>query len=135
MIPLRLFTLALGATAVAIAAYFLQRRKTGSFEDYERERRAWLDQVGRITDGVVIDVQESVHHGRSGVLLVFDYDVASVTYHASQDVTYLRQWLNLHACRLALPTSVKYDPRRPGNSMVISERWIGLRQHPSTLRS
>jgi hypothetical protein len=54
--------------------------------------------------------------------------VAGVSYEASQDVTYLRQWLNLHSCRLGLPTSVKYDARNPGNSMVIAEGWVGLRQ-------
>jgi hypothetical protein len=29
---------------------------------------------------------------------------------------------------LGLHTSVKYDARNPGNSMVIAEGWIGLRQ-------
>ena len=61
-------------------------------------------------------------------MLIYQYDVAGVSYEASQDVTYLRQWINLHSCRLGLPTSVKYDSRNPGNSMVISEGWIGLRQ-------
>src|ERR1035438_8335018 len=34
----------------------------------------------------------------------------------------------LHSCRLGLPTSVKYDPHNPGNSLVVSESWMGLRQ-------
>jgi hypothetical protein len=25
-------------------------------------------------------------------------------------------------------TSVKYDPQNPGNSLVVSENWMGLRQ-------
>jgi hypothetical protein len=54
--------------------------------------------------------------------------VAGVSYEASQDVTYLRQWINLQSCRLGLHTSVKYDARNPGNSMVIAEGWMGLRQ-------
>jgi hypothetical protein len=61
-------------------------------------------------------------------MLIYQYDVAGVSYEASQDVTYLRQWINLHSCRLGLHTSVKYDPHNPGNSMVIAEGWIGLRQ-------
>jgi hypothetical protein len=61
-------------------------------------------------------------------MLIYQYDVAGVSYEASQDVTYLRQWINLHSCRLGVPTSVKYDPHNPGNSMVVSEGWIGLRQ-------
>ena len=87
------------------------------------------NQVGRITDGTVIDVQEVTANGhRPSTMLIYQYDVAGVSYEASQDVTYLRQWINLHSCRLGLPTSVKYDPHNPGNSMVISEGWMGLRQ-------
>jgi len=51
-----------------------------------------------------------------------------VSYEASQDVTYLRQLINLHSCRLGVPTSVRYDPQNPINSMVVSERWVGLRR-------
>ena len=128
--PPRLYTLVVTATGCAATAYFLRRPAAARFEDGERERRAWLDRIGRVTDGTVIDVQEGEHEGRPAVLLVFEYDAGGVTYHASQDVTYLRQWINLTSCRMALHTSVKYDPRAPGNSIVISERWIGLRQHP-----
>jgi hypothetical protein len=129
MIPLRLYSLLLGASGVALAAYWLLRRKPKLPEDLERERREWLDQVGRITDGTVIDVQElrSNEH-KAATLLIFQYDVAGVSYEASQDVTYLRQRINLHSCRLGLPTSVRYDPQNPGNSIVLSEKWMGLRQ-------
>jgi hypothetical protein len=129
MIPLRLYSLILGASGVMLAAYLLLRRKPKSPEDIERERREWLDQIGRITDGTVIDVQElrSNEH-KAATLLIFQYDVAGVSYEASQDVTYLRQRINLHSCRLGLPTSVRYDPQNPGNSIVLSEKWMGLRQ-------
>lgn len=129
MIPLRLYTLALGAIGVAIGAYALLRRKPKTSDDIERERRTWLNEIGRITDGTVIDVQEICPNGhRASIMLIYKYDVAGVSYEASQDVTYLRQWINLHSCRLGLPTSVKYDPHNPGNSLVISEGWMGLRQ-------
>jgi len=129
MIPLRLYSMVLGASGVLLAAYLLLRRKPKTPEDVERERREWLDQVGRITDGTVIDVQELRSNGhKSATLLIFQYDVAGVSYEASQDVTYLRQKINLHSCRLGLPTSVRYDPQNPGNSIVVSERWMGLRQ-------
>lgn len=112
-----------------LAAYFLLRSKPKTPEDLERERREWLDRVGRITDGTVIDVQEfRTNEHRAATLLIFQYDVAGVSYEASQDVTYLRQRINLHSCRLGLPTSVRYDPQNPGNSIVVSERWMGLRQ-------
>ena len=129
MISLRLYTLALGTIALALAGYALLRRKPVSADDVERQRRGWLNTVGRITDGTVIDVQEIVTAlGRPATMLIYQYDVAGVSYEASQDVTYLRQWINLHSCRLGLPMSVKYDTRNPGNSMVISEAWMGLRQ-------
>lgn len=124
----RLYILIIGAIA-AVGAFYLLRRKPKSAEELERKRRQFLDTVGRLTDGTVIDVQELDFDGqRSATMLIYQYDVAGVSYEASQDVTYLRQWVNLHSCRLGLPTSVKYDPQNPGNSMVVSESWMGLRQ-------
>jgi len=129
MISLRLYTLALVTIGVAVASYALLRRKPKHANDVELERRTWLNTVGRITDGTVIDVQEiTTAADRPSTMLIYQYDVAGVSYEASQDVTYLRQWINLHSCRLGLPTSVKYDSRNPGNSMVIAEGWMGLRQ-------
>ncbi len=129
MIPLRLYLLILAAAVVLTVAYLLLRRKPKTADDLERERREWLDHIGRITDGTVIDVQEMPGAGdRSATFLIYQYDVAGVSYEASQDVTYLRQLINLHSCRLGLPTSVRFDPQNPGNSIVLSERWMGLRQ-------
>ena len=129
MIDLRLYTMVVGGAGVLLVAYFLLRRKPKTAEELERDRRAWLDQVGRITDGTVIDVQElRADHEHASTFLIYQYDVAGVSYEASQDVTYLRQRINLHSCRLGLPTSVRYDPQNPGNSIVVSEKWMGLRQ-------
>ncbi len=129
MLPLRLYVLILAGATVLAIAYFLLRAKPKTADDLERERREWLDRVGRITDGTVIDVQEMTGaDNRASTLLIYQYDVAGVSYEASQDVTYLRQLINLHSCRLGLPTSVRFDPQNPGNSIVLSERWMGLRQ-------
>ncbi len=129
MISLRLYTVALGTVGIAAVGYALLRRKPKDAADIEHERRMWLNTIGRITDGTVIDVQEIAQDtNRPSTMLIYQYDVAGVSYEASQDVTYLRQWINLHSCRLGLPTSVKYDSRNPGNSMVIAEGWMGLRQ-------
>src|ERR1700690_322014 len=125
------FQLALiaGLLAAVLAGYAIFGRKKKTADEIERERRDWLIQVGRIPDGMVIDVQELASNGRSAAtMLIFQYDVGGVSYEASQDVTYLRQWVNLHSCRLGLPTSVRYDPQNPGNSIVVSEKWMGLRQ-------
>jgi len=129
MNPFRLYALILAGAGAVVTAYLVLRRRPKGADELERQRRAWLDRVGRITDGTVIDVQEMQPDGhKPSTLLIFQYDVAGVSYEASQDVTYLRQLINLHSCRLGLPTSVRYDPQNPGNSIVVSERWMGLRQ-------
>ena len=129
MIPLRLYTLVIGGSGALVALYFMLRRKPKTAQELEHERRLFLEQIGRITDGTVIDVQEMNGNGnQAATLLIYQYDVAGVEYEASQDVTYLRQRINLHSCRLGVPTSVRYDPQNPGNSMVVSEGWMGLRQ-------
>jgi len=129
MLQFRLYTLLVGGAGAVFAAYLMFGRKKKSPAELERERREWLNQIGRITDGTVIDVQEVVLNGHPpATMLIFQYDVGGVSYEASQDVTHLRQWINLHSCRLGLLTSVRYDPHNPGNSIVVSEKWIGLRQ-------
>ena len=130
MDSLRLYSLAAAGGVALLGVYALLRRKPKTADDLERERRAWLEGTGRITDGTVIDVQElnPEDRGRAAVMLIYKYDVAGVSYECSQDVTYLRHWINLHSCRLGLHTSVKYDPLNPGNSLVVSENWMGLRQ-------
>jgi hypothetical protein len=130
MTSLRLYGLVGTGGVALLGVYALLRRKPKTAEEIERERRKWLEGTGRITDGTVIDVHElaaeSNHH--AAVILIYKYDVAGVSYECSQDVTYLRHWINLHSCRLGLHTSVKYDPQNPGNSLVVSEHWMGLRQ-------
>ena len=131
MDSLRLYSLIVaGGSAVVVGAYALLRRKPKGPAELERERRTWLDGIGRITDGTVIDVQElaAARNHHAAIMLIYKYDVAGVSYECSQDVTYLRHWINLHSCRLGLHTSVKYDPHNPGNSLVVSESWMGLRQ-------
>lgn len=124
-----LFIVASGGVVVtaSVAWWMLRRRPTP--DDRERERRAYLNESGRITDGTIHDVREISGDGAAVQLLIFSYDVAGVSYEASQDVTHLRQFLDLHSCRLGLPASVKYDPHNPGNSIVIAEGWSGLREN------
>lgn len=124
-----LYTLLAIAFSIAVLVYLMFGRKKKSPAEIEHQRREWLNQIGRITDGTVIDVQEIQANGRpAATMLIFQYDVGGVSYEASQDVTNLRQMINLHSCRLGLPTSVRYDPHNPGNSIVVSEKWMGLRQ-------
>jgi hypothetical protein len=128
MIPIRIYSLIIVGGAALLGTYYMLRAKKKSAEEVERERRETLNEIGRITDGTVIDVQELNSDSENpSTMLIYHYDVAGVSYEASQDVTYLRHWINLHSCRLGLPTSVRYDPHNPGNSLVVSEKWNGLR--------
>jgi hypothetical protein len=130
MDSLRLYGLVAAGSVALVGVYALLRRKPKTPDEIERERRKWLEGTGRITDGTVIDVQElpAATNYHAAIMLIYKYDVAGVSYECSQDVTYLRHWINLHSCRLGLHTSVKYDPQNPGNSLVVSENWMGLRQ-------
>ncbi len=124
--------LVFGAVAAIVGYALLARKNKKTEEQLERERRTALTRGGRIIDGNVIDVLEleDDESGRQMILLIYTYDVAGVTYEASQDVTHLRQFIDLYSCRLGLPASVKYDPHNPGDSIVISETWSGLRRSP-----
>ena len=130
---LRLYPIfAFGAVAAIIGYALLSRKNKKPDEQVERERRTQLTRSGRIIDGNVIDVLEleDDETSRQMILLIYTYDVAGVTYEASQDVTHLRQFVDLYSCRLGMPCSVRYDPHNPGDSIVISETWSGLRKSP-----
>src|SRR5271166_3744294 len=134
----RLYPIVVFGAAAAIVGYALLSRKNKKpAKQIEHERRMLRTLGGRIIDGNVIDVLE-LEESKSGqqmILLVYKYDVAGVTYEASQDVTHLRQFIDLYSCRLGLPASVKYDPHNPGDSIVISETWSGLRKSPIRAKS
>jgi len=116
---------ALGVSVV-VGVWIRRRRKTP--EQREQERRLRVSGVGRITDGTVIDVKEMQFNDSGELqLLIYQYDVAGVSYEASQDVTNLRHMVDLHTCRVGLPASIKYDPTNPVNSIVVAENWTGLR--------
>jgi hypothetical protein len=119
---------ALGAAGLLVAAGAWARSRRKTPEQLERERRLRISGIGRITDGTVVDVNEMDTNGSGELqLLIYHYDVAGVSYEASQDVSSLRHLVDLHSCRSGLMTSVKYDPSNPSNSIVISENWTGLR--------
>src|SRR4051812_47361865 len=119
-------TAGVAGLGIALGYWLYGRRKTP--QQIEQERRTRINASGRITDGTVIDAQELPQDGKPAQFLIYQYDVGGVSYEASQDVTYLRQFVDLHSCRIGLPASVKYDPANPVNSIVITEEWSGLRK-------
>ena len=117
-----------GASIVALGVGYILRTRRRTPEQLEQERRLRLSTHGRIIDGTVIDAQEMANSAGNAVqLLIYRYDVSGVSYEASQDITHLRQFVDIHTCQIGLPSSVKYDPQNPGDSIVISEEWSGLR--------
>ncbi|HZD50562.1 MAG TPA: DUF3592 domain-containing protein [Silvibacterium sp.] len=106
-------------------------RKKPSEEELEQLRRQELVQTGRILDGTILDISEVGPHesGRpNGMqLILYKYEIAGVCYECSQDVTNLRDYVNIYDLRLGFPCSVRYDPHRPINSLVVAEGWSGLR--------
>jgi hypothetical protein len=129
MNELRLYSLiAIAGVGMLFGAQAWARSRRKTPDQCERERRMRISEMGRITDGTVIDVNEMQMNGSGELqLLIYHYDVAGVSYEASQDVSSLRHMVDLHSCRAGLMTSIKYDPGNPGNSIVISENWTGLR--------
>ena len=129
MTHLRWYSVSLVAASAAVAGFAWLSRGKRQKPDREQERRLWLSQAGRLTIGTALDVQELPDdNSHLQQLLIYRYDIAGVAYEASQDVTHLRQFIDVHSCRLGLPASVRYDPHNPGNSIVISETWSGLRK-------
>jgi hypothetical protein len=106
-------------------------RKRPTEEELERERRQQLVKEGRIIDGTILDISEvdAEECGRAdGMhLILYKYEVSGVVYECSQDVTHLKDYVDIHECRLSFPCSVRYDPHRPTNSIIVAENWMGLR--------
>ena len=113
----------------------------------ERERRAYLNRVGRIVDGQVLEiVEESVENrgaGHTGLfakrsrasnakiaahkMLLYTYSISGVTYEAAQDISGLEEQACLERVVAGQPVGVKYDPANPSNSILIADDWSGLR--------
>ena len=128
----------IGVAVFLFACFAVARMRTrrDTPESREKARRERLNLTGRITACTVIDAHEAPATRPDGFpaqLVVYRYDVAGVSYEASQDVTALRQYVDLHTCRIGLPASVKYDSANPANSIVICEQWNGLRNAPAKL--
>lgn len=100
-----------------------------SAEEVERRRREHLGTTGRIIDGIIMDVRSlNGDDSQSPIpeVLVYSYRLAGVTYNCAQDVSTLPELVR--DCRLDQPVQVRYDPRNPGNSVLVSESWSGLWQ-------
>lgn len=103
---------------VAIMGYRAWQQTRISPAERERQRRAVLVAGGKMGDATLTEVREE--------FIFYSYAVRGVEYTASQDVSSLKQFLP-HDLANVGPLSVKYDPRNPANSIVVSEQWSGVR--------
>ena len=112
-------------TAAGITVWWvLTHRKTA--EEKERERRDHLVLRGRIIDGSILDWSEQPDSSNLGTLH-YSYTIAGAIYECAQDVTFLKDTVPVSASCLGTPASVRYDPKNPANSIIVSESWSGLR--------
>jgi hypothetical protein len=123
--------LALAAAAVTagLGAWLLaslKRWRRKSPEEIERQRRLEVNGCGRIAMGHVVDLVEPGGTPAPGCLLVYTYEVAGVTYEAAQDISALPQVAAAADGLAGQTASVKYDPRRPTNSIIACEEWCGI---------
>lgn len=106
------------AVLIAMIGYRAWQRSRVTPEERERLRRDALVAIGKMGDATLMEVRDDV--------LLYSYDVRGIEYTASQDIALLKQYMPSDLSALA-SVSVKYDARNPANSIVLAERWTGLR--------
>ena len=130
---------------VAVGIIFWLRRNPEDAAEIERQRRAYLNRVGRIVEGQVLEVVEHAgssaqpkHGGKISKtsvaaapngnqrLLYYTYSISGVTYETAQDITGLEERLHLTRVAAGQTASVKYDPSNPSNSILLADDWSGL---------
>lgn len=95
-------------------------------DEIERLRRLQVNECGRVGFGRIVELVDPLKDGPAGPILLYDYEVAGVTYEAAQDLSALPE---IAAAAPYLPgqtTSVKYDPKQPTNSILACETWCGI---------
>jgi hypothetical protein len=118
-------TLVAGITGLGL---WLALRKRPSPEEIELARRQFLTQSGRLVDGTVLDVCEvPAKDGRTLTMLLYEYRNGGVDYECAQDITDMRDVLDASRVQSGFPCSVRYQPGNPQNSIVVAEKWTGLR--------
>lgn len=128
----------------AVTIFLWLRRKPVDANEIERARRAYLNRVGRIVEGQVLEIVEHGNPAASGngkhssflkrnggnesprKLLYYAYAISGVSYETAQDITGLEERLHLSRVASGQIASVKYDPSNPSNSILLADDWSGL---------
>ncbi|MGB0035687.1 MAG: hypothetical protein WBP79_09455 [Candidatus Acidiferrales bacterium] len=128
-----------------IGIIFWLRRKPDDPGEVERQRRAYINRIGRIVEGQVLEIAEhpretpaaggaklfaktksTVAVNGAQRLLYYTYSISGVTYETAQDITGLEERLHLTRVAAGQTASVKYDPSNPSNSILLADDWSGL---------
>jgi hypothetical protein len=118
------------AMLVGLALWLRNRRKSAA--ERERERRLAINQMGRITDGILVEAEaETADEQTTSGLLFYRYNAKGLEYSAAQDISGLVHLTPPGICSPGVPIQVKYHPQRPSDSIILCEQWSGL---PSEVR-
>jgi hypothetical protein len=133
------------AILAIIGLIFWLRRKPEDSGALERQRCAYLNRVGRIVEGQVLEIAEHTRDAKDSEarqggmfgksrpsvpatqkLIHYTYSISGVTYETAQDITGLEERLLLTRAAAGQTASVKYDPSNPSNSILLADDWSGL---------
>jgi hypothetical protein len=116
---LQIALLAVLVAAAVVGGLVLVFRRRRNPQERERLRRLAVNERGRLADGYIGEATETT--------VFYSYSVRGVGYTASQDVSTLRDVIPGETERLIGPVTLKYLAANPANSIVVCERWTGLR--------
>lgn len=122
-------SVAVGVAFAAAAALWLLTRKRPTADELEQQRRQMLINFGRIVDGMLLDSFQITEDetGDTRDMLLYQYEISGVSYECSQDITLLAGILDPARVKVGMPCSIRYQPGSPENSILVAERWSGLR--------
>ena len=106
-----------------VTVILMRRRKNPP--DRERLRRLVVNRCGRMGDGMITEASDGI--------VYYSYSIRGVEYTASQDISTLRDRIDVDVETLIGPVTLKFMSRNPFNSIVLCEEWSGIRNHQSTL--
>ncbi len=127
----QIVAVAASAALAAGGALWWFRRHRPTPDEIEKDRRALLISYGRIVDGYLLDGFDITSEEDPSItrhMLLYTYEISGVRYECSQDITALANLFDPAKIKLGMPCSIRYQPGSPENSMLISERWSGLRE-------
>ncbi len=100
-----------------------QRKSPG---ELERIRRLDVNRKGRITSGRIVDLPEPGLPDLTTRLVIYQYEVAGVRYEAAQDLSALPGMASAVRGPAGQTISIKYDSKKPANSIIACEDWCGV---------